>query len=255
MKDKGQSFEELVALARVADELETEEGKVTQSEIISILSARADRETMDKVTSLIRGNVFERQFAIRVLGGFKEIQVKIESDYDYDYRYEIPFRAEKHKIYAEVLSRETESRVLIPLLLTMHYEEDAQIATAISSLRHHPDPEVRAKVTGQVFFLPQDEAIEMILELAEDEDKTVRQHAIFTFRITPMLDSPAVRAALVKGLEDTYTPVRLEAMSALVDRLDERAIPAILLDYFPETVFTVTEMYFSELAMFMISSL
>jgi HEAT repeat protein len=67
----------------------------------------------------------------------------------------------------------------------------------------------------------------MLILLSEDEDESVRDWATFSLGSQGDVDTPGVRQALYRRLEDADFDTRSEAMVALAQRKDQRVIPFI----------------------------
>lgn len=79
-------------------------------------------------------------------------------------------------------------------------------------------------------------AIEMLIRLSEDEDESVRDWATFSLGSQGDVDTPEIRQALCRRLEDADFDTRSEAMIALAERKDRRVIPFIAAALADDTV-------------------
>lgn len=79
-------------------------------------------------------------------------------------------------------------------------------------------------------------AIEMLIRLSEDNDKAVRDWATFSLGSQGDVDTPEIRQALHRRLEDADFDTRSEAMVALAERRDQRVIPFIATALADDTV-------------------
>lgn len=70
-------------------------------------------------------------------------------------------------------------------------------------------------------------AIDMLIRLSEDDDETVRDWATFSLGSQGNADTPEIREALYRRLEDADFDTRSEAMVALAERSDRRVVPFI----------------------------
>ena len=70
-------------------------------------------------------------------------------------------------------------------------------------------------------------AIGMLIRLSEDPDEAVRDWATFSLGSQGDADTPEIRQALYRRLEDGDFDTRSEAMIALAERNDQRVVPFI----------------------------
>jgi HEAT repeat protein len=155
---------------------------------------------------------------------------------------------------ADPLKRSTAVNVLGKLassesyaLVTGMLERDADpevIACAISALGHlrddraipwilphasDPAEDVRFCVACALGSFANDaRAIRVLLELTADSDSEVRDWAVFGLSVQGDADSPEIREALLRCLDDEDVSVREEAAVGLARRRDERVVPKLL---------------------------
>jgi hypothetical protein len=102
----------------------------------------------------------------------------------------------------------------------------------MAALRHHPAPEVRFAVAAALPSVMSDgdgeDGVAALVELTSDRESDVRDWATFGLGSQLEADSPAVREALVRRLEDPDDDVRLEALVGLARRADGRAREPLL---------------------------
>jgi len=91
-------------------------------------------------------------------------------------------------------------------------------------MRKHPDPGVRSAVTNGLHATERPDGIDTIIELMNDPDDNVRDWATFALGTQCDLDSPFVRDALRKQLNDSFENVRDEALSGLARRRDPETL-------------------------------
>jgi hypothetical protein len=82
-------------------------------------------------------------------------------------------------------------------------------------------------------------AIEMLIRLSEDADEAVRDWATFSLGSQGDVDTPEIRQALFRRLEDADFDARSEAMVALAQRKDRRVIPVIAVALADDSVGTL----------------
>lgn len=110
--------------------------------------------------------------------------------------------------------------------------------TALIDLQKHPDPEVRQAVVCCIDLRKRVEWEAILLALMEDENEVVRDWATFELGSGEFLeagvmhyaDSPEIRAALRRRLEDNYEEARREAIWGLAKRQDALGL-RLLLDH------------------------
>jgi HEAT repeat protein len=108
--------------------------------------------------------------------------------------------------------------------------------TALIELRSHTDPEVRQAVACCIQLRERPEAVGILLALMEDKNEVVRDWATFAVGSGDFMegggwhyaDSPEIRAALRRRLEDTYEEARREAIWGLAKRKDPLGIKLLL---------------------------
>jgi HEAT repeat protein len=95
--------------------------------------------------------------------------------------------------------------------------------TAISALipmREDPDPSVRWAVANGLNGSERGDAIAAIVELMDDVDHNVRDWATFALGTQCPVDSPEIREALRKRLDDSFEEARDEAVWGLAQHKD-----------------------------------
>jgi hypothetical protein len=118
-----------------------------------------------------------------------------------------------------------------------HLNDDTAVS-ALIDMRKHSDPDVRWAVAVGMANRDHPEAISTLIELMEDSDDEVRNWSTFQLagayvgdgagRICPLLDSPEIRAALRKRLNDSFADVRAEAVWGLAQRRDPAGLELLL---------------------------
>lgn len=219
MNDEGQLFEDLVRQA-----LELGEDEHGYWGAVDVLQSRANRETLEKTFELSRGDAPNRQLAAAILGRFSEVAPTFKSN--------PAFRGEIVARLLEMLSDETDGKVVGSLSAALsHQEEEPRVFEALRVLARHPAVMVRWHVALGLSKYQAPEAIELVMQLMEDEDEVVRDWATFGLGARDDLDSPALRAAFVARLNDSDAHTRAEALYALAERKDPRVAKAILEEF------------------------
>jgi hypothetical protein len=113
---------------------------------------------------------------------------------------------------ADALSK-THSDSAVPTILELSRSKNEDVRWS-ATVALGVDTEEREDVTNR------------LLELASDSDEDVRSWALLWLGMRE--DSPAVRVALLEGLDDTYVEAQTEAVYALAGRGDQRALPPLM---------------------------
>lgn len=104
-------------------------------------------------------------------------------------------------------------------------------ASAIPTLlKHtdHPDPLVRYGVVRGLLGQADDRAISALIRLAGDEDRDVRNWAVYGLGCEIDTDSPEIREALRQALTDPDHEIRGEALVGLAKRGDSTTVSELL---------------------------
>ncbi|MGA2877667.1 MAG: HEAT repeat domain-containing protein [Bryobacteraceae bacterium] len=96
--------------------------------------------------------------------------------------------------------------------------------SALISLRKSLDPDIRWAVANGLNGSERADAIATIIELLDDLDDKVRVWATFALGTQWQVDSPEIRDALRKRLNDSYEMARNEAVWGLAQRKDPQGI-------------------------------
>lgn len=148
----------------------------------------------------------------------------------------IPQRAfprESLALLGRMLGTEADTAVLAAVCFALGYLELPETVPLLVPFKGHPDAEVRFAVTHALAACEEPEAVAALIDLSEDSDSDVRDWATFGLGCQIDLDTPAVREALARRLEDADEDCRFEAMAGLARRKDSRAfapVRAILAD-------------------------
>jgi HEAT repeat protein len=139
------------------------------------------------------------------------------------------------------------TRQSLPILRRLlENQDDRVIAAAITALGHHyrfePIVEVpalashaslRVRLATAMTLWPAyggvqfPAAIDMLVRLSEDGDESVRDWATFHLGSIVSPDTPQIREALYRRLDDSDFDTRSEAMMGLAQRKDRRVVPFI----------------------------
>ncbi len=138
------------------------------------------------------------------------------------------FRDEAYLLVAKMLEHERHPRVLESAISALGHLDNVEAVPLILLYTDHPGEDVRFSVAFALGCFPNDdEAIKGLLILSRDVDEDVRDWAVFGFGVQGDVDSPEIREALLRSLEDANINVRDEAALGLGKRRDQRLIPFI----------------------------
>lgn len=136
-----------------------------------------------------------------------------------------PLTAAGESELLHLLARETEAMVLSCAAAALQRYRGPGVLPALLALARHPDGETRLGVTIGLLYRREPEATACLLELSQDEDVEVRDWATFALGTLCGQDSPAIRGALLRRLEDPDRETRREAMRGLALRREARLVP------------------------------
>lgn len=111
------------------------------------------------------------------------------------------------------------------------HRQDRRGIPDLVPLTKHPDALVRLGVVLGLTGHDDPVAIATLIELTTDDDKDVRNWALFGIGSQIELDTPAIREALFVGLSECDMEARGEALVGLAQRGDERVIDALLKEW------------------------
>jgi len=116
-----------------------------------------------------------------------------------------------------------------------HLGTEKAVATLID-LRNHPDADVRHAVANCIELRKHPEGVNILTALMEDKNEVVRDWATFALGnddviergVRRFTDSPEIRAAFRKRLDDSYEEARRKAIWALALRNDPLGVKLLL---------------------------
>lgn len=108
-----------------------------------------------------------------------------------------------------------------------HLGGDEAISTLLA-MKANTNADVRQAVAVGLHGAAEPRAVQTLIELMEDEDEDVRDWATFAISGFPPEDSPEIRAALRKRLQDSYEEARSEAVWGLAVRKDPEGLRMLL---------------------------
>lgn len=137
------------------------------------------------------------------------------------------FQDEAVTALLDALSHEDDPEVLSEIGVALGHRSDQRAIGPLVALKNHPDADVRFGVVFGLHGLTDPVAIATLLTLTTDSDEHVRDWATFAFTMLEV-DTPAIRAAMLARVDDANMDIRSEAIEALANRHDPRAVPALL---------------------------
>lgn len=207
--DDPRSTDELVRLL-----LNTED-EDAQWDIIRVLQRRGDVGVFRAACALCESaNSEERETGIRLLS--QNIVA------------EKTLRRQSIPVLLELIKKETQPEVLAGLGFAFSHLRAAAAVRPLRRLRNHPDVEVRWGVVWGLSTQTNALAIKTLIELTEDKETKVRDWATFELGQQIDTDTPEIRDALAKRLNDRHYDTRCEALLGLARRKDERVIKPLI---------------------------
>lgn len=137
------------------------------------------------------------------------------------------FPRESSRILRSLLKHDQVAGVLKSALIGLSHHDDADAVPLALSFSTHPDPEVRYAAVLALTGYENPLAIETLIELSNDPIAHVRDWATFALGAQIDLDTPEIRDALARRLEDVDSEPRAEALKGLSRRNDGRVIEAL----------------------------
>jgi hypothetical protein len=138
------------------------------------------------------------------------------------------FRDETYLLVTKMLENERDPLVLDSAISALGHLDNVEGVALILRYMDHPDEDVRFSVAFALGCFPNnDAAIKGLLTLTMDPDEDVRDWAVFGLGAQGNIDSPEIREALLRSLEDPNVNVREEAAVGLGKRWDQRLIPLL----------------------------
>jgi HEAT repeat protein len=204
------STRELITFALTEDEDDPE-----VSDAITRLRFRATREVFDAARALCGSECpKERHLGAYILNQFGQPQRA--------------FADETLAVFCGMLEQERDAEVLGSITAALGFLDHPGAVTPLLSLRRNANTWVRLSAT---MALPRYEAdgrvIPALIELSEDPDEGVREWATFGLGTQIDADTPEIREALVRRLDDPDGVTCAEALVGLAKRKDARIIPKL----------------------------
>lgn len=142
---------------------------------------------------------------------------------------ELVFTAASRKLIRPML-RDSRTEVVRAAIYALGHLDDPQRSIRISRFANHRNPDLRYAVAFALGGDPHPLAVRTLIRLMDDRDRDVRNWATFGLGALgglEKMDSPYIREALIKRLDDSYLDAHGEAMVGLAMRKDVRVIDII----------------------------
>jgi HEAT repeat protein len=138
------------------------------------------------------------------------------------------FPEEAVDILLAMLAAQEDEDVLSAVAIALGHQHDARAIEPLIRLKDHPSAVIRHDIAYALAGHEDDRAIQTLIELSADPDEHVRDWATFALGRQIDTDSPAIREALTKRLDDGDEETRAEAWMGLARRGDARVVAPIL---------------------------
>lgn len=136
-------------------------------------------------------------------------------------------RQETQQLFLAALE-DPQAQVLCAAVSGLGHRPHPEALPRLVELTTHRDARLRWQVAVTLGAYKEASATEALVQLMKDPDDDVRDWATFGLGSLHDADSPAARAALWEGLEDSDADVRGEALVGLAERRDPRLIDYLL---------------------------
>lgn len=137
---------------------------------------------------------------------------------------EFPLRERCATAILGALPDEADALVLEAISVALGHIRDPRAVDALLPLATHPDAKVRYGVVFGLLGHAGPRAVEALIQLSGDSDLDVRNWATFGLGDVDTSDTPALRDALIRRLDDEDDEVRGEALLGLARRHDARVL-------------------------------
>lgn len=185
-------------------------------ETIRILRSRPSKDLFNKCVEFINSNDQNK----------KVIGIDILAQLGKDKR---PFRKETLKIYFELLNTETDGDILFSILSGISFNEkelNKKQINQIASFQNSNSNLIKQGIVHALGFIEDKKAIDILIKLSKDKANNIRSWA--TFYIGQVdFDNESIREALWNRIYDTHQETRLEAITGLAKRKDDRITEVI----------------------------
>lgn len=194
---------------------------------VTVLHCRGTREVLEAAHGLCKSHDSnERWLGAAILG-----QLGIP---------ERTFPNECFLALSEMLNTEADPEVLQAVGVALGHLNDPRSVARLVPFKNHPSADVRFGVVLGISGLEDDVAISTLIELSTDSDDEVRNWATTGLGSFIPTDSPAIRDALAKRMEDPHDETKGEALVGLARRKDPRVIDPLIKALTEDTVGSLT---------------
>lgn len=129
------------------------------------------------------------------------------------------------------LLHDTEPYVIYCAAVGLGHRWDTRAIAHLIELTEHENSQVRYGVAFGLCGHDDKRAISSLIQLSRDSDDDTRSWAMFGLGTQTDMDSPAIRNALIDGLEDPDLEIRGESLVGLAKRKDPRVLNALLKEW------------------------
>ncbi|NNB94665.1 hypothetical protein HI113_12210 [Corallococcus exiguus] len=127
-----------------------------------------------------------------------------------------------------LLLEEQDAQILPSLIAGLGHLGDARVPPAIAPFRDHPSAQVRGAVMLSLLKSSGEEPLSVLLPFLDDPDEGVRGLAMAHLRtLPPEVDTPVLRDALVRRMDDGSPALRADAVLLLAQRKDPRTLESL----------------------------
>jgi HEAT repeat protein len=127
-----------------------------------------------------------------------------------------------------LLAQDTDARVLEAAAVAVGHLKDPRGTQEVIRVADHPDPEVRQAVAFALGGSADLDAIAALILLTSDDSAYVRDWATFGVGAINSLDTPEIREALYRRIDDVDEDTRFEALCGLARCGDLRAVRPLI---------------------------
>lgn len=160
----------------------------------------------------------------------RELGVHILAQFGYSvqeepflFKFVQPYKDECADILLAMIETETDLAVIESIAIGFGNLKDERAIPTLIKLKNHPDEDIRFGVVLGLIGHEDERAIQALIELSQDKDADVRDWATFGIgSILDEVDTPAIRTALYRNLDDSDEDTRYEALMGLIIRRDHR---------------------------------
>jgi HEAT repeat protein len=139
------------------------------------------------------------------------------------------FPQESYDVVVKVVRREREVRPLDSAISALGHMDDPRAVPLVAAFHSHPSESIRFAIAFALGSFPNEPlSVRTLLTLMRDADADVRDWATFGVGVLGDQDSPEIREALSRRLNDDDVNAREEALVGLAKRHDTRVLPYLI---------------------------